>query len=114
MNTKKNYDEINFQVLRKISNESGLSQRKMANQLGFSLGKINYCLRELQKKGLVKVKKFKKNPNKIGYLYILTPKGITTKARVTINFMKQKADEYKQLKSEALIQKTKTLNEDLL
>jgi len=114
MNIKKNYDEINFQVLRKISNESGLSQRKMANELGFSLGKINYCLRELKKKGLVKVKKFKKNPNKIGYLYILTPKGIATKARVTINFMKQKADEYKQLKSEALIQKTKTLNEDLL
>ena len=114
MNTKKNIVEINFPLLRKISNESGLSQRKMANELGFSLGKLNYSLQELKKKGLVKAKKFKKNPNKIGYLYILTPKGIAAKTRVTINFMKQKADEYKQLKSEALIQKTKTLNEDLL
>ena len=86
----------------------------MASELGFSLGKLNYCLKELKKKGLIKVKKFTKNPNKINYLYILTPKGISEKTRITFNFMKKKAEEYKELKSEASVQVVKKIDEDLL
>ena len=63
-----------FEVLRKIKNKPDSTQRQMAEELGFSLGKLNYCLRALQDKGLIKFKNFKKNPKKINYLYVLTPK----------------------------------------
>ena len=72
----------------------------MAEDLGFSLGKLNYCLKALKEKGLIKIENFKKNPNKINYFYILTPKGIQEKTRLTLNFMKRKMDEYEQLKKE--------------
>ena len=68
--------------------------------MGFSLGKINYCLKALQKKGLIKVENFKKNSKKINHLYVLTPKGISEKTKLTINFMKRKIKEYDELKSE--------------
>ena len=68
--------------------------------MGFSLGKLNYCLKALQKKGLVKIENFKKNPNKINYFYVLTPAGIATKTKLTINFMKRKMSEYDELKKE--------------
>ena len=93
------------EFLRKISKSSDITQRKMANELGLSLGKLNYCLKALKEKGLVKIKNFKKNPNKIGYIYILTPKGVSVKTRLTINFMKKKMKEYDQLKIE--LEKTK-------
>ena len=95
---EKNQDH--FDLLRKIQNKPNSSQRQLANELGFSLGKINYCLNELKKKGLIKIKNFKKNPNKVNYIYILTPKGISEKTKLTINFMKKKMQEYDQLKSE--------------
>ena len=72
----------------------------MAEELGFSLGKLNYCLKALEQKGLVKIKNFKNNPNKINYFYVLTPKGIAEKTKLTINFMKKKMREYDELKSE--------------
>ena len=72
----------------------------MASELGFSLGKLNYCLKALKSKGLIKIKNFQKNPNKIGYAYILTPKGVTEKTNLTLNFMKRKMKEYDELKSE--------------
>ena len=74
---KKNTDQFN--VLRKINSKPSHSQRELAYELGFSLGKLNYCLKALKDKGLIKINNFQKNPNKIGYAYILTPKGITTK-----------------------------------
>ena len=77
----------NLRYLRAVK---GLSQRKLAEELGFSLGKLNYCLNALKLKGLIKIKNFKKNPNKINYFYVLTPKGITKKASLTLNFMKRK------------------------
>ncbi len=89
-----------FEVLRKIKNKPDSTQRQMAEELGFSLGKLNYCLRALQDKGLIKFKNFKKNPKKINYLYVLTPKGISEKSRLTINFMKRKMKEYDELKKE--------------
>jgi EPS-associated MarR family transcriptional regulator len=95
---KDNIDHFN--LLRKIGKRDKKSQRELAKDLGFSLGKLNYCLKELQKKGLIKIKNFKKNPNKLNYLYYLTPKGITTKTSLTISFMKRKMREYEELKME--------------
>tara|TARA_B100000029_G_scaffold484866_1_gene537546 strand:- start:4900 stop:5199 length:300 start_codon:yes stop_codon:yes gene_type:complete len=89
-----------FQVLRTIKNKPETSQREMAKNLGFSLGKLNYCLKALQKKGLIKIDNFKKNPNKVNYMYVLTPKGIAEKTKLTINFMKRTLKEYDQLKKE--------------
>ena len=89
-----------FDVLRKIQNKPESTQREMAEGLGFSLGKLNYCLKALEQKGLVKIKNFKNNPNKINYFYVLTPKGISEKTKLTINFMKKKMREYDELKSE--------------
>ena len=97
---KKKYNQDHFDVLREIQKQSNSSQRELAQQLGFSLGKLNYCLKALQQKGLIKIKNFKKNPNKFNYIYMLTPKGISEKTRLTINFMKIKMREYEELKVE--------------
>ena len=95
---KNNLDQFN--VLRKIKSKPNSSQRKMASELGFSLGKLNYCLKALKDKGLIKIKNFQQNPNKLGYAYILTPKGVAIKTKLTLNFMKRKIQEYDELKSE--------------
>ena len=87
-------------LLRKINKNPSFSQRKLADELGFSLGKLNYCLKALKSKGLIKIENFKKNPNKLNYIYVLTPKGITEKTKLTINFMKRKMNEYDELKKE--------------
>tara|TARA_B100000965_G_C19588752_1_gene757020 strand:+ start:1692 stop:1997 length:306 start_codon:yes stop_codon:yes gene_type:complete len=89
-----------FNVLRKIKSKPNSSQRQLASELGFSLGKINYCLQALKDKGLIKISNFQKNPNKLGYVYNLTPKGIAAKTKLTINFMKRKMKEYDELKNE--------------
>ena len=93
-----NQDYLN--LLRKINNKPKATQRKMATELGFSLGKLNYCLNALKNKGLNKINNFKKNPNKINYIYVLTPKGISQKTKLTLNFMKRKMKEYEELKKE--------------
>ena len=95
---KDSQDHLN--LLRKIKKKSYSSQRKLAGDLGFSLGKLNYCLKALQEKGLIKIENFKKNPKKINYIYVLTPKGITEKTKLTINFMKRKMKEYDELNFE--------------
>ena len=95
--------KIKIQTYKKnklINKKPQSSQRELAQELGFSLGKLNYCLKELQKKGLIKIKNFKKNPNKINYLYVLTPEGLSQKTKLTINFMKRKMKEYDELKRE--------------
>ena len=93
-----NQDHLN--VLRKIKNKPESTQRELAKELGFSLGKLNYLLNALKDKGLIKIKNFKKNPNKINYIYVLTPKGIIEKTNLTLNFMKRKMNEYDELKKE--------------
>ena len=95
---KKKDDEFN--VLRKILNKPNSTQRELAADLGLSLGKINYCLKALKQKGLIKIKNFSKNPNKINYIYYLTPKGLSEKTKLTINFMKIKMQEHDELASE--------------
>ena len=89
-----------LEVLRKINNNPNSTQRELAKELGFSLGKLNYCLKALRKKGLVKINNFKNNPSKLNYVYILTPKGISKKVQLTMNFMKKKMQEYDELKAE--------------
>ena len=90
-----------FEILRKVQKNPDFSQRELAEELGFSLGKLNYCLKSLQKKGLVKLKNFQKQPNKIKYLkYVITPKRISERTKLTINFMKRKMKEYDELKKE--------------
>ena len=93
-------NEDHFEVLRKIQKKPNTTQRKLAEELGFSLGKLNYCLKSLKDKGLIKIKNFHKNQNKSNYFYILTPKGIAEKTKLTINFMKRKMKEYDELERE--------------
>ena len=95
-----NENPDHFNVLRKIKKNPQFSQRELAEELGFSLGKLNYCLKALKNKGLVKIENFKRNPNKVNYIYVLTPKGITERTKLTFNFMKQKIKEYEELKKE--------------
>ena len=95
-----NDNQDHFNVLRKINNKPKSTQRELAEELGFSLGKLNYCLKSLKTKGLIKMKNFGKNPNKLNYIYVLTPRGIAEKAKLTVNFMKRKMKEYDELKRE--------------
>ena len=89
-----------FDLLRKIKERPASTQRELASELGFSLGKLNYCLKSLKKKGHIKLKNFQNNKNKINYVYILTPMGIATKTKLTVNFMKRKMKEYDELSKE--------------
>tara|TARA_B110000116_G_C16466050_1_gene415980 strand:+ start:168 stop:503 length:336 start_codon:yes stop_codon:yes gene_type:complete len=99
-----NQDHLN--ILRKISNSKNITQRQLATTLGFSLGKLNYCLKALKHKGLVKINNFKKNKNrfnlqsKSNYFYVVTPEGISQKTKLALNFMKRKMEEYEELKKE--------------
>ena len=93
---KENY----LDMLRKVGKNPHFSQRQLAKELGFSLGKLNYCLKSLKEKGLVKIKNFKDNPSKINYVYVITPKGIMEKTKLTIDFMKKKMAEYDELRKE--------------
>ena len=95
------HDQDHFEVLRKIQQVPDSSQRELAQELGFSLGKLNYCLKALQKKGFIKLQNFQKKSNKIRYLkYVITPKGISERTKLTINFMKRMMKEYDELKKE--------------
>ena len=89
-----------FDLLRKIKEKPASTQRELASELGFSLGKLNYCLKSLKKKGHIKLKNFQNNKNKINYAYILTPRGLAIKTKLTVNFMKRKMKEYNELVKE--------------
>ena len=92
--------EINFKLLRYLEDHPQVSQRELAEHLGVSLGKANYCLKALIEKGLVKARNFKNSDNKRAYLYVLTPQGIENKTRITAAFLKRKMQEFEQLKDE--------------
>ena len=89
-----------YDLLRKIKERPASTQRELASELGFSLGKLNYCLKSLKKKGHIKLKNFQNNKNKINYAYILTPRGLAIKTKLTVNFMKRKMKEYDELAKE--------------
>src|SRR5262245_29844157 len=93
-------DEYRYRILKLLEADPHASQRRIADELGISLGRVNYCLQALIQKGLVKVNNFRNNANKRTYLYLLTPKGIDEKARVTVRFLKVKLKEYEALKGE--------------
>jgi EPS-associated MarR family transcriptional regulator len=92
--------EIHLKVLREIEDNPEITQREMAQQLGVSLGKVNYCLKALIDRGWVKVNNFKNSNNKAAYAYLLTPSGFEGKAKITVRFLKQRMQDYKQLKQE--------------
>ena len=104
----KKSEQDQFEVLRKINKKSDITQRELSSTLGLSLGKINYCLNSLKEKGFIKIKNFTKSKNKLKYMYVLTPQGISEKTKITINFMKQKMSEYDELKLELLNIKAKS------
>ena len=90
--------EKTFQVLDALHRQEISTQRQLADHSGISLGQVNYILKSLLKKGLVKVGNFRKNPNKIGYMYLLTPKGIETKSQLAVKFVVAKLKEYDRLR----------------
>jgi MarR family transcriptional regulator, temperature-dependent positive regulator of motility len=97
---KKIDPDVHFRVLHLLEEEPSLTQRELAERLGISLGGVNYCLKSLIDVGHIKAGNFKKNPDKSVYLYLLTPKGIGEKAKLTAGFLKRKMVEYRALKKE--------------
>ena len=87
-------------LLRGIKSNPNFSQRELAKDMGFSLGKLNYCLKALKEKGLIKINNFQKNKNKLNYIYILTPEGVSQKTKLTIKFMQKIMYQYDELKKE--------------
>ena len=93
-------EERQLNALRLLEENPEISQRELAGALGVSVGAANYCLRALVDKGWVKLENFQKNPNKLGYLYLLTPMGIAAKAQLTGSFLRRKMAEYDALRAE--------------
>jgi EPS-associated MarR family transcriptional regulator len=93
-------DESHFKTLRELAKDGTLSQRELSRKMGLSLGRVNYIVNSLLKQGHIKAKRFKNSKNKIGYMYIVTPKGISTKVAQTYNFLQRKLDEFENLKRE--------------
>lgn len=92
--------DVHYKLMRLLEANPQMSQRDAARQLGVSLGKINYCLRELVKKGWVKAASFKNSNNKAAYMYLLTPRGLEEKASLTVQFLQAKMEEYEALRLE--------------
>ena len=95
-----NKDQVHFDLLRKLEANPKYTQRELSKEMVISLGKVNYCINKLITKGWVKLSNFRRNPNKVGYIYLLTPKGVEEKTRLTIMFLQIKMQEYNDLKSE--------------
>ena len=95
-----NNKDIRLDLLRKIQANSQYTQRELSKEMGISLGKVNYCMQKLIERGWLKLTNFSRNSNKLGYMYLLTPKGIEQKALLTTLFLKTKLEEYEMLKDE--------------
>ena len=104
------HDETHLKVLRVLESNPNIGQRKLAEALGVSLGKTNFCLNALLGKGLVKMENFRTSTRKLNYAYLLTPSGIAAKAALTQRFLKRKMEEYEALKAE--IEQLKQEDED--
>ena len=100
-----NNKDIRLDLLRKLEENPNYTQRELSKEMGVSLGKVNYCMKKLIEKGLVKLSNFSHNKDKVSYIYLLTPKGIEDKSKLTIEFLKIKIDEYEILKKEIRILK---------
>jgi len=107
-------DEYRYKILKLVESNPSISQRELAQQLGISLGKVNFCLKALVGKGLLKVTNFRNNKNKLAYMYLLTPSGLEEKASITIRFLKYKMKEYENLQAEIEeLRREAQANEDL-
>ena len=95
-----NQKDIRLDLLRKIELNPEYTQRELSKEMDVSLGKVNYCIKKLTEKGWIKLTNFKQNPNKMGYAYLLTPRGIEEKTKLTFSFLKRKIKEYEILKDE--------------
>jgi len=93
-------ETTHYSLLKTLEENPGLSQRELAKRLGVSLGKINFCLNALADKGSVKMSNFRNSENKLAYAYLLTPQGIESKARMTVEFLKYKVQEFERLRAE--------------
>lgn len=101
LNTLLMLDETtHYSLLKTLEENPGLSQRDLAKRLGVSLGKVNFCLKALVEKGSLKINNFRNNDNKLAYAYLLTPSGVEQKARMTVQFLKYKVQEYERLRAE--------------
>ena len=100
MKKRINRSEVELEILRKVEENPNLTQRKIAEHLGLSLGKINYLIKTLLGKGFLKIDNFRRSDNKLGYLYLLTPKGVEAKRKLTILFLQQKSEEFDKLKKQ--------------
>ncbi|MCQ9618245.1 MarR family EPS-associated transcriptional regulator [Paenalcaligenes niemegkensis] len=100
------YEESHLEVLRVLEQNPHLSQRELAEELGISVGKTNYCIKALVDKGLLKINNFRNNKNKSGYVYLLTPAGIAKKTELTVKFLQRKMREYEILQKEIAALKT--------
>ena len=95
-----NNQDIRLDLLRRLESNPQYTQRELSREMGVSLGKVNYCIKKLTEKGLIKLTNFSHNPNKMGYAYLLTPSGVDEKARLTFSFLKRKIKEYEILRDE--------------
>jgi EPS-associated MarR family transcriptional regulator len=93
-------DNTRYRLLKLLEANPELSQRQLAGELGVSVGKVNFCLRALLDKGLVKMRNFRDNQNKLAYAYVLTPRGTQAKVRATAAFLKRKMKEYEDIERE--------------
>ncbi|MBI5626105.1 MAG: MarR family EPS-associated transcriptional regulator [Nitrosomonadales bacterium] len=93
-------DTTHYGLLKTLEENPGLSQRDLAKRLGVSLGKVNFCLNALVAKGSIKINNFRNSDNKLAYAYLLTPGGVEQKARMTVQFLKSKVQEYERLRAE--------------
>ena len=90
--------EIRYRLLKILAREPRLGQREMAKRMGISLGKVNFCVTELADKGWIKITRLKSARKKIPYIYMLTPRGLEQKAKITLKFLKRKLSEYEEIK----------------
>jgi len=97
-----NNQDIHLDLLRKLQSNPNYTQRELSQEMGISLGKVNYCMQKLNEKGWVKLTNFSRSSNKFGYMYLLTPKGIEQKARLTASFLKIKLEEFEALRNEII------------
>ena len=100
MKKRINHSEVELEILRKIEENPNLTQRQIAEHLELSLGKINYLIKALLAKGLLKMNNFRGSGRKLGYLYLLTPQGVDTKRKLTMLFLQRKSKEFDKLKKE--------------
>jgi EPS-associated MarR family transcriptional regulator len=98
-------EDTHFRVLRLLQENPDLTQRELAERLGISVGGLNYCLKAMMEKGLVKMRNFAQSKNKFGYVYVLTPSGVAEKAAMTHRFLQRKIEEYEALKTEIQVLK---------